>query len=46
MLALVIKKKGFRAPLTLVITGSRTDWIDFTPIVLGLRVNIRVPINL
>ena len=35
VLPVVIEKQSFRTPFTLVITGSRANWIDITPVALG-----------
>ena len=44
--AVVVEKQSFSAALSLIIAGARPDRVYMTPIVLSLRVDRRVAINL
>src|SRR5262245_1862400 len=46
MLAPIVEKQGLRGSLPLVVTGPRANRIDVTPIVLSLRVNFRIAVDL
>jgi len=46
VLPTVVEEQGFRATLALVVAGARTDRIDVPPIVLALRVNAGIAIDL
>lgn len=46
MLAIIVKKKGFCAPLTFVIAGAAADGIDISPVRLWLGLDLRVAIDL
>src|SRR5215831_5891437 len=46
MLAPIIEEQRFSAPFALIIARPHTDWIDVAPVVLFLRVNRRIAINL
>jgi len=46
MLPMIIEEESLRAALPLVIAGAWTDWIDISPIILGLRVYGGIAIDL
>jgi hypothetical protein len=46
VLALIVEEQGLGATFAFVIAGARPNWIDVAPIVLGLRVNGRITIDL
>src|SRR5262245_49433637 len=46
MLASIIEEQGLCAALAFIVAGPQTDWVDVAPIVLFLRMNRRVTINL
>src|SRR5262249_8883921 len=46
MLASIIEEKSFCAPLAFIIASARADWIDVTPILLALRMNLGITIDL
>src|SRR5579883_3570861 len=46
VLAIIVEKQGFGAPLSLIIAGTRPYWIDIAPVHLRLRVHSRVAIDL
>ena len=45
VLAMVIEEQRFCASLALVITRTRSDRIDVTPVIFSLRMNDRIAIN-
>src|ERR1700730_4519127 len=45
-LAMVIKEQSFGAAFAFIVTGTRSDRIDVTPVVLGLRMNRGITIDL
>ena len=45
-LAVVVKEQGFSAAFALVVTGTGADGIDMSPVVLGLRMNRGVAVDL
>ena len=46
MLAPIIEEQCLRASFTLVIAGARSNRIDVAPIILRLRVNVRIAVDL
>jgi hypothetical protein len=46
MLAMVIEEQSLRTALTFVIATAEADRVDSTPVAFGLRVNLRVAIDL
>ena len=46
VLAVIVEEQGFGAALALVVAGARPDRVDVAPIALGLRVDLRVAIDL
>jgi len=46
VLTMVIEEQCFRATLTLVITGSDTDWVYVAEIVFGLRMHRWIAVHL
>ena len=45
MLTPIIKEQRFRATFTFIVAGTDADWIDVTPIILGLRMHVRVAVD-
>lgn len=45
MLPMVIKEQGFRAAFSLVITRTRTNWVDTAAIPLRLGMHRKVPVH-
>src|SRR4029453_6421451 len=46
MLAPIVEKDRLGGSLALVVTGPRSNWIDVTPIILSLRVDLRITVDL
>ena len=46
VLAMIVEVKGFGTALPLIIARPRTDRIDISPVVFGLRVHGRVAVDL
>lgn len=46
VLAVVVEEQGFGAALAFIVAGADADRVDVAPVVLGLRVNRRVAVNL
>src|SRR4029077_1316284 len=46
MLAVIVKEQGLRTTLALVVATALPDWIDMPPVALGLRVHLRIAIDL
>jgi hypothetical protein len=43
---MIVEEHGFCTTLTLVIAGTETNGVDITPVGLGLRVYVRIAIDL
>src|SRR5262249_22327853 len=46
VLPMIIEEQGFCGPLSFIITGSRPDRVHMAPVVLGLRMLLRIAIDL
>ena len=46
VLAVVVEEQRLRAALALVVAGAHADRVDVAPVVLGLRVDLRVAVDL